>query len=138
MSTRATVTVKEDGAVLARFYHHSDGYPSWLGRELAEFTQSGVFVNGLSVGGKELQFNGAGCYAAALIKHLKDGPGRVYMIARTQVKEYNYIIDIDHPLPAADAVTVFVSIKSSKKLVWRGTPLQLLEWIKTPEAAAWG
>jgi hypothetical protein len=141
MSTRGTVTVREDGAVLGRFYHHMDSYPDGLGRELAEFIESGRFVNGIGLGSGGLtQFNGAGCFAAALIAKLKDGPGGVYMIAKSQVEEYNYTIDIvDHSpgpeigkLRANVPPVVSITVRAGRKEVFKGTARQLLEWLKTP------
>lgn len=94
MSTRGTITIKEDGEILAKLYNHYDSYPTGLGKKLAQFALSGELVNGLSSGGK-LQFNGAGCFGTALIAHLKEGPGGLYLCPQNQLEEYNYTIDID-------------------------------------------
>ena len=89
MGTRSTIAVYEGATHLVTIYQQYDGYPSCVGKALAEFIQSGKFVNGL--GGKEsLVFNGMGCFAAALIKHLKDGPGGTYIVPKGQKEEYNY------------------------------------------------
>ena len=89
MGTRSTIAIYEGATHLVTIYQQYDGYPDGVGKSLAEFIQSGKFVNGLGVK-KSLVFNGMGCFAAALIKHLKDGPGGTYIVPKGQKEEYNY------------------------------------------------
>ena len=95
MGTRGTVTIKEDNVVLVRLYNQMDSYPSGLGSELADFIMSGTFVNGLG-SRAGIQFNGAGCFAAALISKCKVGPGGIYIspAKSKDLQEYNYTFNI--------------------------------------------
>ena len=95
MSTRATIHIKENGSRLVSLYHHTDGYPSWLGVEIAKFIQSGVLTNGIGEDKGLTQFNGAGCFAAAIIKHFKDGPGGLYVCQPDDSQEYDYTINMN-------------------------------------------
>lgn len=121
MSTRGTVVVKEEGKAIVKFYNHSDSYPSGLGVTLAEFLLSGDLVNGLSGDKGRVQFNGAGCFAAALVAKLKDGPGGVYLIASVgEGQEYNYVIDIK-----SNVATISCKGHESIDLV---DPAEFLRW----------
>lgn len=91
MGTRSTIAIYENTKHLVTIYQQYDGYPSGAGLQLAKFIQSGKFVNGLS-GDKQIVFNGMGCFAAALIKELKKGPGGTYIVPKGQEEEYNYTV----------------------------------------------
>ena len=91
MSTRSTIAIYENTKHLVTIYQQHDGYPSGVGKALANFVSSGKLVNGLG-GDKGLVFNGMGCLAAALIKKLKDGPGGTYIVPEGQEEEYNYVV----------------------------------------------
>ena len=99
MGTRSTIAIYEGAQHLVTIYQQYDGYPSGAGLQLAKFIQSGKFVNGLS-GDKQIVFNGMGCFAAALIKELKDGPGGTYIVPKGQEEEYNYKVVGDFDKPA--------------------------------------
>lgn len=96
MGTRATVHIYEGTEHLVSLYKQFDGYTSGLGAELAEFVLSGKLVNGIPGVSNEkgpLYFNGAGCFTAALIAKLKDGPGNLYVIPdKNSSEEYNYTV----------------------------------------------
>ena len=95
MGTRATVHIYQGNVHLVSLYKQSDGYPAGLGVELAEFILGGELINGIfdSANGKT-QFNGAGCFAAALIAKLKEGPGRLYVSTKDDSQEYDYTIRV--------------------------------------------
>ena len=83
---------------LATIYRQMDGYPSGMGKDLADFIKGGKLVNGISFTENQRVFNGAGCFGAQLIKELKDGAGGIYLEPINASKcgeEYIYKIIID-------------------------------------------
>ena len=91
MATRAIIRIaeREDGVsfskhpekVRAQIYHHYDGYPEYLGCNLAEFLCDFRVVNGLPTNYFEniKIANGMGCLTAQLIAGLKEEAGNVYV-----------------------------------------------------------
>ena len=91
MATRAIIRIaeREDGVsfsehpekVRAQIYHHYDGYPEYLGCNLAEFLCDFRVVNGLPTNYFEniKIANGMGCLTAQLIAGLKEESGNVYV-----------------------------------------------------------
>lgn len=53
---------------------------------IADFIEKGKWVKGINFSDDEdkLQFNGIGCFAAALIAHIKTKPGGVYIIPENE------------------------------------------------------
>ena len=98
MSTRSLTFVKDDtNRVVMDMYRQCDGYPSGLGTELYEFLKDIKMVNGI-VPGSEKIANGAGCLAAQIVAHFKDGPGGVYLLnpsTKDCGQEYEYHITAD-------------------------------------------
>ncbi len=90
---------KQVKVTLVNMYRQYDGYPSGHGTELADFLKGGKVVNG--IGGNDTNvFNGAGCLAAQMIAHFKDGAGGIYIEPITskncgQEYEYEVIVDFD-------------------------------------------
>lgn len=82
-------TKKVKKTTLAAIYRQYDGYPSGHGKDLADFLKAGKLVNGIGPG-QENVFNGIGCLAAQVIKHLKDGPGGLYITSVKDEQEFNY------------------------------------------------
>ena len=76
-----TRTGKQSQVLLVSIYRQYDGYPSGMGKDLAEWLSKVKVVNGLSGGYPDgvIVCNGAGCLAAQLIKELKDGAGNIYI-----------------------------------------------------------
>ena len=111
MSTRAIIrfAAREEGVtfsehpevdkILTQIYHHYDGYPEYLGVELAEFLSDYRVVNGLGVekyrdDGSKIA-NGLGCLAAQVVAELKGVPGNVYLQKPSKEKgweDYIYYI----------------------------------------------
>ena len=92
---------------LCTIYRQYDGYPEGHGRDLVDFITSRKFVNGISGDPTEV-FNGAGCFAAALVAYLKTQcngqrdaieAGGVYLHPPTteNPEEYNYTVTISGP-----------------------------------------
>lgn len=98
MSTRSLTFVKDDtNRVVMNMYRQCDGYPSGLGTELYEFLKDIKIVNGI-VPGSEKIANGAGCLAAQIVAHFKDGPGGVYLhhpSSKDCGQDYEYHITAD-------------------------------------------
>ena len=109
MSTRALAKVYDNQGenVLVTIYKHWDGYPEapGLGATLEEITSKYSLVNGLPMD-KEGLANGMECFAASLIKELKQGPGDVYVYppeTKGVWEEYIY-----HIKPDGDKIKVEV------------------------------
>ena len=91
MATRAIIRIaeREDGVsfsehperIRTQIYHHYDGYPKYLGCNLAEFLCDFRVVNGLPTNYFEniKVANGMGCLTAQLIAALKEESGNVYV-----------------------------------------------------------
>jgi hypothetical protein len=85
---------------LVNMYRQYDGYPEGHGTELADFLKGGKVVNGIGYDEKNIVFNGAGCLAAQMIAHFKNGAGGFYIQPITakdcgQEYEYEVIVDFD-------------------------------------------
>lgn len=80
MGTRSITVVYDDlERPLVTMYRQFDGYISGHGRELADFLDGRVVVNGYGSGTPEKASNGMGCLAASLIANFKDGIGGFYI-----------------------------------------------------------
>jgi len=83
--TRVIETYRDDkkdkqvNVTLVNMYRQYDGYPSGHGVELVDFINSGKVVNGLGADDRNV-FNGAGCLAAQMIAHFKNGAGGFYLM----------------------------------------------------------
>jgi len=102
MSTRSLTTFietfknkdKDCSEEIATMYRQSDGYPSGMGKDLAEFLIDGRLVNGISINEKGVVYNGMGCLAAQVVAHFKKGAGGIYLQRKNKNsgEEYRYII----------------------------------------------
>jgi hypothetical protein len=105
MSTRALAEVyDEDGKILVSIYKHWDGYPEGFGADLEEICKKYTLVNGLGGRDNTYNANGMGCFAATLIKTIKEDAGDVYIQAPSKVggwEEYIYRIE-----PVGDKIKV--------------------------------
>jgi hypothetical protein len=142
MSTRSLTHIHEGKSKtpFVTIYRQCDGYPEGIGRELAEFLNGFTIVNGLG-GQKGKIANGAGCLAAQLIKHFKGGPGNVYIYKAGskdcwEAYTYRIRVEADKPITMEVYETVSGDGKSlPNKLLKRGTPAEILEWMKSLEDA---
>ena len=123
MGTRSTIAIYENTKHLVTIYQQYDGYPSGVGLQLAKFVSSGKLVNGLS-GDKGLVFNGMGCFAAALIKELKEGPGGTYIVPKGQEEEYNYKVRGS----TFDECPLTISCKGHESTKVPLSPAKFLKW----------
>ena len=92
---------KQKQEKLLTMYRQFDGYPSGHGQELADFINTGVVVNGISLDNKQKVFNGAGCFAAQMVSHFKgDGAGGFYIYSNSakdvgEEYEYHVLVNFD-------------------------------------------
>lgn len=117
MGTRSLTFVKEDGKVIMCMYRQMDGYPSGHGKDLAEFLKDITMVNGIGMGQTKIA-NGAGCLAAQIVAHFKDGPGGIYLQAGDTVdsgQDYDYVIDVGFDRP-----DIKVTCKSGENTMFYG------------------
>lgn len=98
MGTRSLTSIREDGKVLVNIYRQFDGYPSGHGQDLSRFLNSRTMANGISGNGRSV-FNGPGCMAAQLIRHLKDDEaGNIYVdFADADGSGCDYVYTVDVP-----------------------------------------
>ncbi len=105
MGTRSNTVVIETGYdkefILLNMYRQMDGYLSGHGTELYEFMSNIVMCNGIGIEqDKAIGANGAGCLAAQLVAHFKDGVGGTYIERPLKgnaigVNDYTYVIRCD-------------------------------------------
>ena len=81
-------------------YRQYDGYPSGRGADLVEFLSGSKVVNGLGMDdlNSKRVFNGAGCLAAQLVGHFKEGAGGFYLYnpkAKDCGQDYEYEIEVN-------------------------------------------
>ncbi len=88
MGTRSLTIIQENNKNLVTIYQQYDGYLEGVGSNLYEFIQSGQLVNGFQIN-KTNQFNGMSCFAAQLVKYLKNGTGGTYLEAQVNPELYN-------------------------------------------------
>ena len=129
---------------LVNMYRQYDGYPEGHGTELADFLKSGKVVNGIgSTNETERLFNGAGCLAAQMIAHFKNGAGGFYIEPITakdcgQEFEYEVIVDFDTKRVTMKCFEIgYINkkgeYKNGKKLLFEGKPSEFDEFVKKLE-----
>lgn len=125
---------KQVKVTLVNMYRQYDGYPSGHGVELAEFLSSGKVVNGIGFNEPQRVFNGAGCLAAQMVAHFKDGAGGFYLEPITakncgQEFEYEVIVDFD----THEVTLKCFEVWNKKKLIFSGNPDKFEEFLKELE-----
>jgi hypothetical protein len=125
---------------LVNMYRQYDGYPEGHGTELADFLKSGKVVNGIgSTNETERLFNGAGCLAAQMIAHFKDGAGGFYIEPITakncgQEYEYEIIVDFDTRELTMKCIEVGYidskgNYKRGKRVLFEGKPADFEQFV---------
>lgn len=134
MGTRS-LTFVHDGPTSRPFfnmYRQYDGYPSGHGAELAEFLKPFTMVNGIGLLEDHKIANGAGCLAAQLVAHFKNGPGGFYIQPSSATdcgQDYEYHIYAD-----LSGITLKVfSVGTRKDLLFNGTVEAFEQWCATEE-----
>jgi hypothetical protein len=127
-------TGKKVNKTLINMYRQYDGYPSGMGADLIEFLDGSKVVNGLGLDEVKSKrvFNGAGCLAAQLVAHFKEGAGGIYIEPITakdcgQEYEYEIIVDYDTKEVTLKCIEVgYVSPKGNyvnkKRVLFEGEP----------------
>ena len=124
---------------LVNMYRQYDGYPSGHGVELADFLKGGKVVNG--IGSNDVNvFNGAGCLAAQMIAHFKDGAGGIYIepiTAKDCGQEYEYEIIVDYDTHEVTMKCIEVGYidskgkyKNGKITIFEGKPIDFEQFIQ--------
>lgn len=131
MGTRSLTFVTEDAREpIMCMYRQMDGYPSGHGNELYEFLKTKKIVNGLGGDYADVA-NGAGCLAAQLVAHFKDGPGGIYLYRplknMSAWQEYEYWIDVNDK---GITVKVFSPKFGKGNLLFEGDIQEFGNWIK--------
>ena len=125
---------------LVNMYRQYDGYPSGHGTELADFLNSGKVVNGFGVNEQQRLFNGAGCLAAQMIAHFKDGVGGIYIEPITsnncgQEYEYEVIVDYDTKEITLKCIEFGYiddkgNYRSGKRILFEGKPSEFEQFVE--------
>ena len=128
-------TKEKKEEVLTTMYRQYDGYPSGHGYYLAEWLNGFTMVNGIGLDEKRKIANGAGCLAAQMFAHFKDGPGGIYLYSpdATNVgEEYIYKIYVEE---GTEILLKVYDTYECNNPTFEGTPAEFLEMIKTEEYA---
>jgi hypothetical protein len=110
-------------------YRQFDGYPSGHGQDLVDFMKNMTIVNGFGLDDKAgTHANGVGCFAAQLVKYLKDGIGGVYITRpKAERQQYNYHIYVQ-----GDPQPIIVRVEDGRgKEMFNGTRAEFANWVKT-------
>lgn len=130
---------------LVNMYRQYDGYPSGHGTELVDFLNSGKVVNGFGGNETERVFNGAGCLAAQMIAHFKDGVGNIYLepiSAKNCGQEYEYEVYVDYDTHVVTLKCIEVGYINKKgdyvnkgRVLFEGKPSEFSSWLDKYEMA---
>jgi hypothetical protein len=127
---------------LMTMYRQFDGYPSGMGDELADFLKDGTVVNGIGMDDKRKIFNGAGCLAAQLVAHFKDGPGGFYLhrpMSKNCGEEYTYEIVVTWETKEVTLRCFTIGYMSKDKYInkrkklFEGKPQDYAAWLEKYE-----
>lgn len=134
---------KQKKQCLMTMYRQFDGYPSGMGTDLAEFLKQGKVVNGISMAETQLVFNGAGCLAAQVVAHFKDGAGGIYLhkpMSKDCGEEYTYEIIVGYESKEITLrcfeigyMTRSGEYTNKKRLLFEGKPQEYAEWLEKYE-----
>ena len=122
MGTRSITTIIDNQfgkpKKLCTMYRQYDGYPSGHGMELCNFLDGMRICNGYGTEQSKGKWaNGAGCLAAQMIVHFKQGIGGIYMDApRTKLdgEDYGYEITVNEDL------SIYIKVRDCGRLVFSG------------------
>jgi len=140
MGTRSTTHIYETDKITAKrrkplvsIYRQMDGYPSGMGKELADFIKDIKIVNGIGFNVVLNRIaNGAGCFAAQLIKHLKHDVGSIYITTADDRQQYDYhLYVVPSSDPFKDDGYIWVIVREGKKKLFEGTAKDFAEWCDT-------
>lgn len=132
MGTRSIINVLDGNAPLVAIYQQYDGYPSNVGKQLAEFLAGITMIDGIS-GDQEEELgkfaNGIECLAAQLVARLKTRVGGTYLMTHPvnagQEYEYDVTLEDDNTL-RFEAFSAGYGRK--RKSLFKGTPAEAVAW----------
>jgi hypothetical protein len=135
------VTGKKVAKKIVTMYRQYDGYPSGMGKDLANFLKDGKLVNGIS--GNEKVFNGMGCLSAQVVAHLKTDmghikAGNVYLhSAGTTNCGEEFVYEIVGDFDTKEIIIKVFEVYEKKKLLFKCKPIdfdaKLAEYEKKEE-----
>ena len=137
MGTRSLTTFNDEwkDEEIAVIYRQYDGYPQGHGRELFEFLNEMVIVNGISLNGPPKIANGMDCLAAQVISHFKGSEvGGIYLHksgTRDIGEQYIYTIYINK-----ETLMIKMTNTYDKSESFDGTVKEFGEWIHKDEIKA--
>lgn len=139
MGTRSTITFCEriDDKIIpyVNIYQQYDGYLEGVGKELCEWLEDKIIVNGFSPVDRRDIANGVGCLVAQFISDKKNGVGNFYIYPIGEDKDYcdyNYTVIINKTYSERklkDITTIEVD-SWGKKPFFKGTIQELLDYIE--------
>lgn len=115
---------------LVNVYHHYDGYPEWVGKQLCEWLIPKLIVDGFSRSNSNI-CNGIGCMAAMYIRDHKMSTGNFYVTPLDDKGEYNYIVIVEGTGKANDCITIIALYDDD--ILFKGKPSEFLNYIKRKE-----
>lgn len=93
---------------LVCMYRQFDGYPTGHGAELADFLSGFNITNGIAADAKfGKSANGAGCLAAQMIAHFKDGVGGIYI---NSIEDDGSFVDYVYSVYVTEDMEIEVSV----------------------------
>lgn len=141
MGTRSTITfcerINDKIIPYVNIYQQYDGYLEGVGKELCEWLEDKIIVNGFSSDDKRDIANGVGCLVAQYISDKKNGVGNFYIYPIGEGKgycDYNYTVIIDGiysygEKKLKDITTIEVS-SWDREPFFKGTIQELLDYIE--------
>lgn len=128
MGTRSIIKFQNEGVTFVSVYQQYDGYPSEVGKSIADLLNSRDIVNGYT--NKLVQANGAHCLAAQYVAlRKKPQAGELYLYgpdASDMWEEYRYTVNVDENL------NVTVSVDSYDQTISFSDMLEFAGWCKGP------
>lgn len=123
--------------ILMSMYRQFDGYVSGHGMELYEFLKDMHIVNGLGSNQPEKIANGAGCLAAQIVAHFKDGPGGFYITTNDDDTDIDYVyrIYVYEPAWIENFGKIKLIIEHFGTQIFNGSLEEFLEWSLITEEA---
>lgn len=121
MGTRSNTIVLDGKAKLVNMYRHMDGYPSGHGIALVEFLRGLKLCNGFGLKQCTGRWaNGAGCLAAQMVAHFKNGIGGFYLSPINDGgNDYTYEVHVETPDMGGEG-RVTVAVKTGRKTLFKG------------------
>lgn len=135
MGTRSNTYVVETWGkrddILVNMYRQMDGYPSGMGKEIADFLIGIKMRNGMTLNGEETTkyANGTSCLAAQLVAHLKTGEGSIYLEVPNGIKtEHNYTYVIRGN---TETHKINIEVFSYETSIFKGAPAKFAKFCTT-------